>query len=50
MIDNDMILLSLQNVSQTAKRKLPEWAVPPRASISGAASAKKNKRKKGLFM
>ncbi|KAL2100275.1 hypothetical protein ACEWY4_004669 [Coilia grayii] len=38
-----------QSVSLPAKRKLPEWAEAPRASISTAAS-KNTKRKKGLFM
>ncbi|XP_062410849.1 bifunctional 3'-5' exonuclease/ATP-dependent helicase WRN isoform X2 [Sardina pilchardus] len=38
-----------ESVSQPAKRKLPEWAEAPRSSLS-VATAKKNKRKKGLFM
>ncbi|XP_035247569.1 Werner syndrome ATP-dependent helicase homolog isoform X1 [Anguilla anguilla] len=41
-----------QSVNQPVKRKLPEWAVLPRGSVSSSTStgSKKAKKKKGLFL
>ncbi|KAL7847141.1 hypothetical protein SRHO_G00221210 [Serrasalmus rhombeus] len=45
----------VKTVSQTPKRKLPDWAEKPKGSVAAAAAAaaaatQKNKKKKGLFM